>query len=465
MSDSDHTQKEKKYPYTALLFFLFAALAGLLVYQNAKLDNSAPYDEFNLLESLGFTSKSPRFDIEKASAPRIMGDTQAPVKITEYSSFTCGACGLYHRETFDKIKKDYIDTGKAYLVFNNIPRNVQDVSISTIARCIPEKAFFTFLDLVFETQKEWMESENPVRQVKEKAVVAGVPSEMIDECYKSEALRKKLVENARNSLAEFDVKQAPTLVINDTQKVMGLDTYEKIRDVIEVELAKAEAAAKDEDVYIEAPTIEIDGDAFNLMDQGSFDDEEKAESSLDIEALAKPRILGNPEAPLKISDHSSYTCGACADFHMDTFKKIKTDYIDTGKAYLVYDDFPRNGTDMTIGAIARCIPDSAYFKFVDLVFKTQKTWMRNADPVNFIKQNAALTGADPKLIDECAESEELQEALVARRQNAYDELEVNSTPTFIINDETRLVGNVPYSQVKKALEAELTKIKANSKSE
>ena len=460
MSDSDQTQEEKKHPFTALLFSLliFAVLAGLLFYQNKKINSQAPYDEFNLLEALGFASKSPQFDLDKIAAPRIIGDIKAPVKITEYSSFTCGACGLYHRGAYEKIKKDYIDTGKAYLVFNDIPRNVQDVSISAIARCLPEKAYFTFLDLIFETQKEWVESDNPVGQIKEKALVAGMPSETIDKCFNSEDLRITIVGNAKNALAKFNVKHTPTLVINDTQMVMGLDPYEKIRDVIEIELTKADALFKktengDDEVFPETDTS-------NVTDEGSFDDEQ---STLNIEELTQPRILGNPQAPIKFTDYSSYTCGACAGFHLETFERIKKDYVDTGKAYVVFDDFPRNGTDVTIGAIARCIPDSAYFKFVELIFKTQNTWMRSKDPIKFVKQNAELTGVDPKLINECAKSQELQEALAARGQKIHEDYEVNSTPTFIINDDKRLVGNVLYSEVKKALDAELTKIKAAPK--
>jgi protein-disulfide isomerase len=463
MPDSDNTKENKKHPLSALLFSLliFALLASLFLYQKKKIDSDAPYDEFNLLETLGFESDSPQLDIVKVNTSRIIGDVNAPVKISEYSSFTCGACGLFHREAYERIKKDYIDTGKAYLVFNSIPRNVQDVSISTIAHCLPEKAYFTFLDLIFETQKEWMGDKNPVKQVKEKAVVAGVPSESIDECYNSEELRKTLVVNAKKALSEFNVEQTPTLVINDTHLVMGLDSYEKLRDVIEVELAKTEALTKELDK--DQKVIIPNADTTNIKDEGSADDEKLTEGGLNIEELVKPRILGNPEAPLKISDHSSYTCGACASFHLESFDKIKAEYLDTGKAYLIFDDFPRNGTDVAIGAIARCIPDSDYFKFVELIFKSQNTWMRSKDPLNFIKQNAKLTGADPKMIDKCAEDQELHEALAAHGQSVYENLGVNSTPTFIINDKERLVGNVLYSQFKKAIEAELVKIHAHPK--
>jgi|GEM_PF-272052 len=504
MSDSDHTDEEKKHPFSALLFSLIilTVLASSLFYQSKKANNDTPYDEFNLLEAVGFAPSSSHFDLEKVSAPRIIGNIQAPVKITEYSSFTCGACGLYRKAVFEKIKENYIDTGKAYLVFSDMPRNVQDVTISAIARCVPEKSYLKFLDLVFENQKEWMESENPAEQIKEKAIIAGASTELIDQCYYSEELRKTLVKDAQEALGKHDVEHVPSLAINDMQVVMGIEPYEKIRDVIEEALAKVEALAKEEELKAAAVTpipeevpeeenkaaqTSIEGSVADneappplvievvdtdnnpvpmpkaLADIESSAGEEAMQDGLNIEELVKPRILGNPDAPLKISDYSSYTCGACGKFHLDAFNKIKTEYIDTGKAYLVFDDFPRNGHDITIGAVARCVPEKAYFKFVDLIYKTQDTWIMKSDYINFIKQNAKLTGADPELIDKCAESEALQEALAARGQHIYEDLGVDSTPTFIINDEERIVGAVSYSQFKKTLNAELAKAKAKHK--
>ncbi len=496
MSDFDPPKQEKKHPVSALLFalLLFALIASLLFYQKNKTGKDKPYDEFNFLEAVGLTSKDQPFDLEKAGNPRTIGNIEAPVKISEYSSFTCGACGLFHKGSYEKIKKEYIDTGKAYLVFNDIPRNVEDVSISAVAQCLPDNAYFTFLDLVFETQETWMAAEKPLQDIKEKMVTAGMSIDVINQCFKSEKLREKLVKKARKALKKHEVKQTPTLVINDKHLLMGLDPYEKIRDTIEAELAKddveeIETYGKKVEAVPENKDNKNDSVAL-VTEQGSADDEtsqlvlevvdlseqaipepkslnniessageEADQDILDIKSLAEPRIVGNPNAPLKISEYSSYTCGACASFHLDSFSKLKEEYIDTGKAYLVFDDFPRNNIDMTIGAIARCVPEDAYFKFVELVFKTQETWMRNKDPVDFVKQNAKLAGADSSMIDKCAKSKELMEALALRGQNTYENLGVNSTPTVIINDDKRLVGSVPYSQFKRVLEAEL--IKAN----
>lgn len=182
---------------------------------------------------------------------------------------------------------------------------------------------------------------------------------------------------------------------------------------------------------------------------------------LNIEHLSKPRALGNPDAPLKIVDYSSYTCGACGYFHLASFDKIKEDYIDTGKVYFVFEDFPRNEHDVEITAIAHCIPEKDYFNFVTSLYKTQEKWMRNKDFLTFIKQNAKLTGADPKIIEQCAQSKDLKDAIAKRGQYAYKNIGIKSTPTFIINDDKRLVGALPYESFKKVLDKELSSMSSS----
>ena len=47
----------------------------------------------------------------------ILGSKDAPVTIIEYASMTCGHCASFHANIFPDIKKNYIETGKAKLVF------------------------------------------------------------------------------------------------------------------------------------------------------------------------------------------------------------------------------------------------------------------------------------------------------------------------------------------------------------
>src|SRR5690606_15453244 len=54
------------------------------------------------------------------------------------------------------------------------------------------------------------------------------------------------------------------------------------------------------------------------------------------------RTLGNPDAPIKVEEFASLTCGHCAAFHNSTFLQLKSKYIDTGKVFFTFTDFPLN---------------------------------------------------------------------------------------------------------------------------
>lgn len=200
--------------------------------------------------------------------------------------------------------------------------------------------------------------------------------------------------------------------------------------------------------------IETDIEGASSLD---FEAVVETELALDLEKASTPRILGNPDAPIKISEHSSFTCGACAAFHKDNFKQIKKDYVDTGKAYIVFDDFPRNPYDVKIGAIARCVPEKSYFKFIQLLFETQRNWL-NEDFLPHIKQNAKLTGASSGQINSCLGSDELKENIAKRQEDAHKSFGIKGTPTLVINDSVVLSGLDPYSKIKRTLDAELDKL-------
>ncbi len=176
----------------------------------------------------------------------------------------------------------------------------------------------------------------------------------------------------------------------------------------------------------------------------------------EIVAFSKPRILGNPDAPVKITEHSSFTCNHCAAFHQTNFASLKTDYVDTGKAYIVFDDFPRNQVDIMVGALARCLSGDAYFNFVQLMFKTQADWV-NEQFKTHIKQTAMIAGLSDTRAEECMNNKAIHEALATNRQTAQDKFGIESTPQLIINDRRVIPGLTPYDELKKAIEEELAK--------
>ena len=73
-----------------------------------------------------------------------------------------------------------------------------------------------------------------------------------------------------------------------------------------------------------------------------------------FEDATKEMVVGNADAPLTIIEYASLGCPHCANFHHDVYPSLKKDYIDTGKAKLVFRDFPLGTPALAATMIARC---------------------------------------------------------------------------------------------------------------
>ncbi|OGI14527.1 MAG: hypothetical protein A3E38_01595 [Candidatus Moranbacteria bacterium RIFCSPHIGHO2_12_FULL_54_9] len=88
----------------------------------------------------------------------VLGDkTKAKVAIVEFSDYECPFCQRFHKETFDKLVKDYVDTGKAVIAFRDFPLSFHEPNASmeaATATCVRkekgDKAYFAFSQGLFE---------------------------------------------------------------------------------------------------------------------------------------------------------------------------------------------------------------------------------------------------------------------------------------------------------------------------
>ena len=65
-----------------------------------------------------------------------------------------------------------------------------------------------------------------------------------------------------------------------------------------------------------------------------------AESVLDVSE--EDFIIGDENAPITIIEYASLSCSHCADFHINTLPELLKEFVDTGKARIVFRDFPFN---------------------------------------------------------------------------------------------------------------------------
>lgn len=159
---------------------------------------------------------------------------------------------------------------------------------------------------------------------------------------------------------------------------------------------------------------------------------------VDMTEVLKPgplpdKALGDANAPVKIVEYMSMTCPHCANFHNNTFDKIKEKYIDSGKVYFVIREFPFDPRAAAAFMLARCAPENQYYPFVSMLFKQQQTWATAQDARGALLQMSKLAGFSQESFEACLTNQKLLDDVNATMQRGAGEFGVNSTPTFIIN--------------------------------
>jgi protein-disulfide isomerase len=157
------------------------------------------------------------------------------------------------------------------------------------------------------------------------------------------------------------------------------------------------------------------------------------------QVTADDRILGKADAPVTIIEYASLTCPHCAAFEKDILPKIKSEWIDSGKAKLVFRDFPLDGSALKAALVARCAPPERFYGFIGILFAQQGSWGIAQDPVPGITRIAKLGGMSEDQVQACLKDDALQNKILAGRLAAEQQLQVESTPTFFINGK-KVVG-------------------------
>ncbi len=166
--------------------------------------------------------------------------------------------------------------------------------------------------------------------------------------------------------------------------------------------------------------------------------------------------MGDPNAPVKVTEYASFTCPHCANFHKTVMPQLKKNYIDTGKVFFTYREVYFDRAGLWGGMIARCAPEDRYFGIADVLYTTQGDWAHAATPEDTV-QNLFRIGRQAGLTDEqmnaCMSDRAFAEAMVAEYQKNSEADDITSTPSFIINGEK--ASNMSYEDFAARLDEEL----------
>jgi len=200
------------------------------------------------------------------------------------------------------------------------------------------------------------------------------------------------------------------------------------------------------------------GISMSSTDEESYDiDMTKTHGSIST-ALGSP-ILGDLDAPITIVEFGDYQCHQCYNWFHNTKPMIMRDYIETGKANLVFVDFAFLGRDSPKAAQATyCADDQGmYWEFHNSLYNSQESkidsgWA-NSERLKAFAFNLNL---DMNLFNECLDSENYSKRVQYNSQQARDN-GVRGTPGFFIVgsdfDQQQVGGAQPFSVFKRILDS------------
>ena len=179
-----------------------------------------------------------------------------------------------------------------------------------------------------------------------------------------------------------------------------------------------------------------------------------------VDVKAEDMVHGKADAPVTIIEYASMTCPHCAAWAKDVYPQLNKEYIETGKAKLVFREFPLDGAARMASAVARCFSGDQYFSFIDLLFANQMNWIKDFDGnqqitrediVEGLAQMARQAGLPRERVATCAEDEKNLALVDGNWQEGQTRYNVGSTPTFIING-TTYAGGMSYDQLKEIID-------------
>ncbi|WP_347821014.1 DsbA family protein [uncultured Planktomarina sp.] len=162
-----------------------------------------------------------------------LGAEDAPIQMTEYASFTCPHCRTFHKDVFQKLKADYIDTDKLHFTYREIYFDRYGLWGSIVARCGGADKFFAISDLLYTKQAEWTKG-TPAKiaeNLRRIGITAGLSQKDVQSCFTDGEKAQNLVAWYEANQAEDEISSTPSFIINGAKySNMSYAELQKILD-------------------------------------------------------------------------------------------------------------------------------------------------------------------------------------------------------------------------------------------
>lgn len=174
-------------------------------------------------------------------------------------------------------------------------------------------------------------------------------------------------------------------------------------------------------------------------------------------SLGSP-MLGSKSAPITIIEFGDYQCSNCKKWFLNTKPDIVTNYIDTGKANLIFVDIAFLGKDSIPAARATyCAEEQGqYWDYHAFLYTNQRGVDNGWADNDSLKGYANNLGFDMDLFVSCLDSGKYEKRVQFNTEESQKN-GVTGTPTFIIvgpqGQQERIIGPQPFSVFEKIIDS------------
>ena len=193
--------------------------------------------------------------------------------------------------------------------------------------------------------------------------------------------------------------------------------------------------AKQSDVAVQ-PADNTEGAASGGRDQSEDTGGTQTVSHIRADA-SDPMAIGDPNAPIVMSEWTDYRCPYCAVFANQTLPALIQEFVDSGQLRIEFNDVAFFGDESLDAAVAgrAAAQQGKYMEFMDILFAAAPDSGHPDMPREKLIGFARDAGVpDIASFEAALDSQELIDAVQAS-QNAATQWGINSVPYFVVGDQ------------------------------
>ena len=184
-------------------------------------------------------AKPKKISIDTRSGSPVLGDSSSPITIVEFGDYQCPFCKRWNENTKPAIERNLIDTGKASLIYVDMPIIGPDsVTIHAGSYCAADQGlYWQYHDFVYEYQGHendgWANSGNLKILMN---ALDGLDTKLFNECLDSKKYVQRVNDN-KNIALDTGARSTPSFVIigpdGTAEPIVGAQPYGAFKTAID----------------------------------------------------------------------------------------------------------------------------------------------------------------------------------------------------------------------------------------